>query len=36
MTARGKLSEIAKTIRSKNAAVDKMTFDSHLPRPRQY
>jgi len=27
MTARRKLSEIAKTIRSKNAGVDKVTFD---------
>ena len=27
MTARCKLSEIAKTIRSKNAGVDKITFD---------
>ena len=34
MMARGKLSEIAKTIRSKNAGVDKITFDIIFPDDR--
>ena len=36
MTARRKLSEVAKTIRSKNAGVDKVTFDVIFPDPATY
>ena len=36
MTARCKLSEIAKTIRSKNAGVDKVTFDVIFPDRATY
>jgi hypothetical protein len=36
MMASGKLSEIAKTIRSKNAGVDKITFDVIFPDPATY
>jgi hypothetical protein len=36
MTASSKLSEIAKTIRSKNASVDKVTFDVILPDRATY
>jgi Domain of unknown function (DUF4387) len=36
MTAGRKLSEIAKTIRSKNAGVDKITFDVILPDRATY
>ena len=36
MTASGKLSEIAKTIRSKNAGVDKITFDVIFPDRATY
>ena len=36
MMASGKLSEIAKTIRSKNAGVDKITFDVIFPDRATY
>jgi hypothetical protein len=36
MTASRKLSEIAKTIRSKNAGVDKITFDVIFPDRNSY
>jgi Domain of unknown function (DUF4387) len=36
MTASHKLSEIAKTIRSKNAGVDKITFDVIFPDRATY
>jgi hypothetical protein len=36
MTASRKLSEIAKTIRSKNAGVDKITFDVIFPDRASY
>jgi hypothetical protein len=36
MTASSKLSEIAKTIRSKNASVDKITFDIIFPDRATY
>jgi hypothetical protein len=36
MTASGKLSEIARTIRSKNAGVDKITFDVIFPDRATY
>ena len=36
MTASRKLSEIAKTIRSKNAGVDKITFDVIFPDRATY
>jgi hypothetical protein len=36
MTASRKLSEIAKTIRSKNAGVDKITFDVIFPDQASY
>jgi len=36
MTARRKLSEVAKTIRSKNAGVDKITFDVIFPDRAAY
>ena len=36
MTARRKLSEVAKTIRSKNAGVDKVTFDVIFPDRASY
>ena len=36
MTAGRKLSAIAKTIRSKNAGVDKITFDVIFPDPSSY
>jgi hypothetical protein len=36
MTASRKLSEVAKTIRSKNAGVDKVTFDVIFPDRATY
>jgi len=36
MTAPSKLSDVAKTIRSKNAGVDKITFDVIFPDKASY